>query len=90
MSHNSGLDAEALIALKDKPLDYCALLGPSHRRDQVLDLAKISAGDLTCQLAGPAGLDIGAELPEGIALSILAECHAAMNMRNATSLSNLL
>jgi xanthine dehydrogenase accessory factor len=41
-------------------------------------------------IAGPAGLRLGGELPEDIALSILAECQAVINGKDANSISNLL
>ncbi len=88
MTHNIGLDAAALGALNNTPLRYCALLGPRHRRAQVLQAAGLSEARLTTPVAGPAGLDIGAELPESIALAILAECHAQLHQRSARSLSN--
>ncbi|WP_286267148.1 XdhC family protein [Thalassotalea atypica] len=90
MSHNVEMDAKALRVLSGIALEYCALLGPSHRQDIVLREANISKADLAFKLAGPAGLDIGAELPESIALSILAECHAAIFNGNAKSLSQIL
>nr|WP_067298703.1 XdhC/CoxI family protein [Marinobacterium profundum] len=87
MTHNIGLDAAALAALNSTPLHYCALLGPHHRRDQVLQAANLNEAQLATPVAGPAGLDIGAELPESIALAILAECHARLHQRSARSLS---
>lgn len=90
MSHSIDIDADALVALAKQKLDYCALLGPKHRQQQVLEKAKITKKTLSFKLAGPAGLDIGAELPESIALAILAECHAKIFKRNAHSLSNVL
>lgn len=78
MSHNLALDADALAALADARPAYIALLGPLRRRDQVLELAGLSESDLPVSLASPAGLDLGAELPEGVALSILAECHSVL------------
>ena len=87
MSHNNQLDAQALAALAENPpaaLNYCALLGPPHRREHILNLAKLDGLDnkqLPFKLHGPAGLDIGAELPEGIALSILAQCHRVIFKR---------
>ncbi|MEJ2590824.1 MAG: XdhC family protein [Candidatus Thiodiazotropha sp.] len=90
MSHNMDIDADALTALQDVPLDYLALLGPARRRARVLEMAGLPVSRLPAALAGPAGLDIGAELPEGIALSILAECHAALKGRPGGSLSAIL
>ena len=36
---------------------------------------------------GPAGLDIGAEMPESIALAIVAEIHAFLNRRDGSMLT---
>lgn len=90
MSHNIRLDAEALQALQANALDYLALLGPTHRKAQVIEQAGISEHALSCALAGPAGLSIGGELPESIALSILSECHAALHQRRGESISGVL
>lgn len=90
MSHNVEIDADALQALASHQLDYCALLGPLHRQEQVLSKGNLTKEELSFRLAGPAGLDIGAELPESIALAILAECHAAIFGGKARSLSGVL
>ncbi|MBY5993187.1 XdhC family protein [Ferrimonas balearica] len=87
MHHQQGLDGEALALLAQNPPPYCALLGPRHRRAEVLEGAGLDAFP---NLAGPAGLALGAELPEGIALSILAECHAALHHADGHSLSGVL
>ena len=87
MSHNIGLDAAALKALNPAGLSYLALLGPLNRRAQVLTQAGLSEACLNAPMAGPAGLDIGAELPESIALAILTECHATLAGRDARSLA---
>ncbi len=87
MTHNVELDARALNALKEVNLSYLALLGPINRRDRVISTAGVVLDDLATHLSGPAGLDIGAELPETIALSILAECQAALTKSNAMPLS---
>ena len=90
MSHNVQMDAEALCALQSSSLKYLALLGPVSRRKKVLAAANLTEDQLRTPLAGPAGLDIGAELPESIALSILAECHASLHRKQAHSLSGIL
>ena len=69
MSHNIQMDAEALQALQSVKLKYLALLGPVNRQKEVMDTAGLTNNSLQIPLAGPAGLDIGAELPETIALS---------------------
>jgi len=56
-------------------LPYLAVLGPRKRRQELLDSLDTDAPDLR----GPAGLDIGAELPEAIALSIMAEIHGVLH-----------
>jgi len=90
MSHNIRLDVEALRALHNCRLRYLALLGPDSRRQRVLAEAELTPAALGVPLAGPAGLDIGGELPETIALAILAECQAALHHRCARSLSGVL
>lgn len=91
MSHNVGLDARALQRLNDAPgLRYWGLLGPAHRRARVLSEAGLEESALSLRLAGPIGLQLGGELPESVALSILAEAHAALESASARSLSGLL
>lgn len=83
MSHNLTLDSQALKALaqvNNENLEYIAMLGPANRRRDVFELAKLNEqvfDHLT--IAGPAGLALGGDLPESIALSILAECHAKLH-----------
>lgn len=79
MTHNIPLDAQALTVLNGLDLDYLALLGPANRKQKVLTHAQLTATDLQQPLSGPAGLPLGGELPESIALSILAECHQRLH-----------
>jgi len=90
MSHNLQMDADTIRALQGSAIEYLALLGPVSRKQQVLALAQLEEQELCIPLAGPAGLNLGAELPEGIALSILAECHAVLQGAAGQSLSGVL
>lgn len=83
MSHHVEHDAAYLAALAQRPPAYLGLLGPRARRDQLLE----SLGSDAPFVHGPAGLDLGAELPESIALAIMAEIHAALNGRDGGFLS---
>ncbi|HEY2029521.1 MAG TPA: XdhC family protein [Myxococcales bacterium] len=56
-------------ALAQKPLAYLGLLGPKVRREQVL--RDLSVDD--AMLFAPVGLDLGADGPEQVAISIVAE-----------------
>ena len=81
MTHNVSLDAKALQLLCGTRIRYCGLLGPQHRKQEVLELAELDEAALPAKLHGPAGFNIGGELPESIALSILAQCHQAIYRR---------
>ncbi|MGD9660153.1 MAG: XdhC family protein [Porticoccaceae bacterium] len=88
MTHNLAMDAAWLKCLSGTEVRYVALLGPRARRLQVEALAGVEdANWLATRLHGPAGLALGGELPESIALSILAECHAHLHRRRAESLN---
>lgn len=71
MAHNFGRDAAVLGALLKKPRAYIGVLGPRQRTARLL--AAVGASGDEHRLFSPVGLDIGAETPEEIALSILAE-----------------
>lgn len=84
MTHNVSLDACALkLIQQDSQFDnlaYIGLLGPEHRKEKVLACAELSESDFNSTLYGPMGFDIGGELPESIALSVLAQCHQCVEM----------
>jgi xanthine/CO dehydrogenase XdhC/CoxF family maturation factor len=72
-SHNFGRDFVELAKLLPLNLPYVGLIGPKKRRDQLLnDLLDIGVS-MNAGLFAPAGLDLNAETPEEIALSIVSE-----------------
>ncbi len=77
MSHSYKFDANALKFLQDKNIPYVGLMGPRKRYERMVEefpsLAAYQEGN---RLHNPIGLDIGAETPEEIALSILSEVKA--------------
>ena len=72
-THNYGRDYAALEKLLPLGLRYIALLGPRRRRDQLLHALLEAGVAVRSALFAPAGLDLGAESPEEIALAIVAE-----------------
>ncbi len=72
-SHNYGRDFAALRHLLQFDLPYVGLLGPRRRREQLLGDLIDSGASVAAELFSPAGLDLGAETPEEIALSVIAE-----------------
>jgi xanthine dehydrogenase accessory factor len=66
---------------------YIGLLGPRARRDRLLDEVGFDQQQAARHIHGPAGLDIGAELPSSIALAIVAEIHARLNLRDGGELT---
>lgn len=84
MTHHLGHDRSYLSQVVDAAVPYIGLLGPRARRDRLLD----EIGAENVHVHGPAGLDIGAEMPESIALAIVAEIHAFLNQRDGTMLTH--
>ncbi len=73
MSHHLASDRYYLAALANRPIPWIGVLGPKARRERLLRELGEGAGDLHGKLRGPVGLDIGANDPASIALSIMAE-----------------
>jgi xanthine dehydrogenase accessory factor len=79
MSHSFAQDIFFLEWLLAQPLGYLGVLG-SRRRTLDL-LARLGHDAMPAEVHAPAGLDIGAETPEQIALSILSEAQATFTKR---------
>ncbi len=75
-THNYGRDFAALRALLPSALRYVGLIGPRNRRERLLgDLLDIGV-EAGANFFSPAGLDLGGDSPEAIALAIIAEIQA--------------
>jgi xanthine/CO dehydrogenase XdhC/CoxF family maturation factor len=92
MSHNYSHDLASLRFLLASPARYIGVMGPRKRTERMLgDLAagddafSLGEEDMT-RLHSPAGLDIGANAPTEIALSIVAEMRAVLDGRRGGSL----
>jgi xanthine/CO dehydrogenase XdhC/CoxF family maturation factor len=90
MTHHYATDLDLLKKLLPLELRYLGLLG-SRRRGKLLlsDLVEqgVSLGPAQYEkLHTPIGLDLGAETPEEISLSILAEIQSVRKLRNGISL----
>lgn len=85
-SHNYGRDFAALRHLLQLELPYVGLLGPRKRRDQLLNAVLDSGISIDAGLFAPAGLDLGAETPEEIALALISEIQAVFAGATAASL----
>ena len=85
MNHNFGRDLLSLHRLLPLQLRYIGLLGPKKRHAEILtQLSEYEPFDMNRalnNLFAPAGLDIGSEAPEEIALSIVAEVEAILSGR---------
>jgi xanthine/CO dehydrogenase XdhC/CoxF family maturation factor len=78
MSHVLDADAAYLAALAEPGgPGYIGLLGPAARRARLMQkLGPEVADALSARLHSPVGLNLGAVIPESIALSIVSEIHA--------------
>lgn len=86
MTHNYEKDREILGRILDFDLKYIGMLGPKARTARIIDeiraeLAIFDESSLE-NLYGPIGLDIGADSPESIAVSIIAEIKSVLRGRS--------
>lgn len=79
MSHHLATDRAYLLELASARCRYLGVLGPPARKERLLAALGSSAAGLRDRLKGPVGLDIGADSPETIALSILAELQGVLS-----------
>ena len=91
MSHHYPTDSAALRLLLDSAALYIGLLGPRRRSQRLLselfpDSSEQAARALA-RLHSPIGLDLAAETPAQIALSIVAEIQAVLGRASAQPLS---
>lgn len=91
MTHNFAYDLRYLVALKETQPNYIGLLGPTKRRDDMLSQFMEYCPDINDEfintIHGPAGLNIGSETPQEIAVSIVSEILAFTRKQNPMSLS---
>jgi xanthine dehydrogenase accessory factor len=81
MTHNAERDCEALAMLLPSTCRYVGVLGPRRRTEKLLanlDAAGRSRSEHATKLHSPVGLAIGAETPDEVALSIVAEIQAVL------------
>jgi xanthine/CO dehydrogenase XdhC/CoxF family maturation factor len=94
MTHNYNYDYAILKALLSKNVTYIGALGPKKKLDNMITDLKAENIFLNERqkniLYGPVGLEIGAETPAEIALSITAEIMSVMHNKKGGYLRNLL
>lgn len=87
MTHNYLHDLEILKFALQSESPYIGQMGPRERTQELLAEIEQEIGPLSMErlarVHAPIGLDLGAETPEEIALSILSEILAVKNARSA-------
>lgn len=93
MTHRYAHDVpilRGLFADSAERIRYLGLLGPKKRAERILsDLARdgvVPSPQTLQHFHAPVGLDLGAETPEEVALSIVAEIRATLGQRSARPL----
>jgi xanthine dehydrogenase accessory factor len=94
LTHNYNYDLAVLKLLLDKSeIPYIGILGPNKKYQRMLDDLKSEGIEPTKDQAGrifaPVGLDIGAETPSEIGLSILSEIQAVLTESDASHLREI-
>lgn len=83
MSHNYKYDMAVLEQLFTTNIPYIGMLGPKKRSEKMFEQftqeGKIFNSEMLSRLHSPVGMDIGAETPDEIALSIITEIQAVFS-----------
>ena len=92
MSHNYKYDKNVLGQLLTRDIRYIGVLGPRTRFEKIVNELttegnKLSGARINA-VHSPIGLDIGAETPDEIAVSIISEIKATFSGRSGESLKN--
>lgn len=87
MHHNIEHDANAIALAQHSRATYLGLLGPTHRTERVFEQACLTDISLRCPLTNPIGLELGGDLPETIALSIVSQVQAHLSHASGNALS---
>jgi len=86
MSHNYEYDRDVLRKLIKSDTPYIGILGPRKRFDKMLEEFAKEGITFTAEdhhrIHSPIGLDIGAEAPDEIAVSIIAEIQSKFTSRS--------
>ncbi len=84
MTHNYPMDVRLVERILPRKPRYLGLLGPKTRSEKLL----AEAGQPThgVDVHAPVGLDLGSDMPEAIALSIIAEIQASLCGREGSML----
>jgi xanthine/CO dehydrogenase XdhC/CoxF family maturation factor len=92
MTHNFNYDKAMLRELLPKKVRYIGVLGPAKKMQRMLRELESEGFYFNQQqlsvVHSPVGLDIGAESPEEIALSMIAEIKAVMAGKTGNPLRN--
>jgi len=92
MTHSYVKDLKYLSTVIDKNVPYIGLLGPSKRREklinEILERDQDISDEFFDRLYGPAGINIGAETAQEIAISILSEILTVIRDQKPISLRN--
>jgi xanthine/CO dehydrogenase XdhC/CoxF family maturation factor len=90
LTHNYNYDSEVLSLLLHQQTRYIGILGPKKKHQRMLEdleeKGQTISREQRSKIYGPCGLDIGAEAPEEIALSILSEIKAVLSSKQGTLL----
>jgi len=93
MTHNYAQDLKFLLKLRTANYAYIGILGSAKRRDklqhELFEFMEDLSEDFLDQIHSPAGLNIGAETPAEIALSILSEILAVTRNKEPFSLKKV-
>lgn len=81
MAHSATHDRAYLRTMLDAGARYIGVLGPRRRTLELLGAGSDGEAPIPPTVHSPAGLDLGAETPEEIALSIVAEIAAVSTAR---------